>query len=524
MERVGKYQLLRKLATGGMAEVFLARAEGPMGFQKRLVVKRILPQFVEDPNFVNMFLAEAKLAAALDHPNLVQTFDFGVVDGQYYLAMEYIDGPNLRALNTAARRRGRPLSYAVASRLISSAAEGLHAAHELRNEQGELVHLVHRDISPDNLLVSRNGTVKIVDFGIAKVSSEPSRTKTGVIKGKLAYMPPEQLAREPLDRRTDVFALGVVLYELITGVMPFDATSEVTIIQAIMNGEPLERAGSRQPDVPSELDAIIAKCLEKNPDRRFASAMQLQQALEAFMAASGARVSISDLAQVVDDLVPASSDQVATVNQTGDDLVHPTVPSPQQHTGPRDVELLARTAEEVEVQTRRDAVVSVSSSRHVEPMAEAKPGVARRAMVAMLLAGLIGGGLGLFRAWQVRHENQAKSLPSQPPVGLPAEPVVVAPTPTVEIVPDAGPAPVAEPQVTPPVHVVKSGRLELRIRPFATVFIDGRRIGETPLPPVSMSAGKHRLRLVNEALNKRVEQDVVIRPGDTTVYKLNLKD
>src|SRR4051812_33086321 len=166
-----------------MAEVFLAKAEGPGGFSKKCVVKRILPHFNDDPRFIEMFLGEARLAAELNHPNLVQIFDFGQADGQYFLAMEYIDGANLRVLNQATRRMQGPMDFALAARLISMAAEGLHYAHELKNEQGELVNLVHRDISPDNILVSKNGAVKVVDFGIAKASTQPHLTKSGMIKG-----------------------------------------------------------------------------------------------------------------------------------------------------------------------------------------------------------------------------------------------------------------------------------------------------------------------------------------------------
>ena len=259
-QTLGKYTLVRKLATGGMAEVVLARSDGPMGFQKKLVVKRILPHFGEDQNFINMFLSEARLAAELNHPNVVQIFDFGQTDGTYYIAMEFIDGPNLRALNKAARETVGPISLPLCARIIALAAEGLGYAHDLKNQAGQPMNLVHRDISPDNVLVSRNGAVKVVDFGIAKASTQPHLTKSGVIKGKLAYMPPEQLAREPLDRRADVFALGVVLYELVCGAMPFDATSEVSIIQAIMGNEPLVRASNKRNDLPPALDTIISKC------------------------------------------------------------------------------------------------------------------------------------------------------------------------------------------------------------------------------------------------------------------------
>ncbi|HZN91240.1 MAG TPA: serine/threonine-protein kinase, partial [Myxococcales bacterium] len=209
MERVGRYELVQKLATGGMAEVFLAKTVGPGGFEKVLVVKRILPHLVEEREFVEMFLSEAKLAALLNHHNVVQIFDFGQADGAYFIAMELVDGPNLRVLSKRAQELNRPIPFPLCAKIISLACEGLAYAHGLTDpSSGQPLNLVHRDISPDNIMVTRTGGVKVVDFGIAKAASQAHRTGSGVVKGKLAYMPVEQLASSPLDRRTDVYALG----------------------------------------------------------------------------------------------------------------------------------------------------------------------------------------------------------------------------------------------------------------------------------------------------------------------------
>ncbi len=564
MQRVGKYQLLRKLAVGGMAEVFLARAEGPMGFQKRLVVKRILPHYVEDPNFVGMFLAEAKLAAELNHPNLVQIFDFGEADGQYYIAMEYIDGPNLRALNRIARSHGQPLGYGVSARIITMAAEGLNAAHELRNAQGELVNLVHRDISPDNVLVSRNGTVKVVDFGIAKVSTEPSRTKSGMIKGKLAYMPPEQLAREPLDRRSDIFALGVVLYELVAGHMPFDATSEVSIIQAIMSEGPLQRVRERQPDVPAELDAIIARCLEKRADDRYPTCKALQAALEQFIASTGQPVFASDLAQLVQDLVPAVSEEATAASSPRGRQPTQLTPLDPSDDGAVDEENgsstesgTSRTRTEGQERKRPQAEDDEGEGvgpTFVRPSSTPRPAVRRTQLISLfvlvLAVSFVGASLFVFRPW----DRAAQPMPKVPlpsvvaPTPLPPAPAPVPaaePDPTPPKSGDVSPTPASDdqapeqpvvakppepdvaPEVAPPPPPqpapVAKGRLELRIRPFANVYLDGKSVGETPLPPLVLSVGKHRLRLVNEELGKNVEHDVVVKPGDN-LFKLNLKE
>ncbi len=519
MDRVGKYQLVRKLATGGMAEVFLARAEGPGGFSKKLVVKRILPHFLSDPHFANMFLSEARLAAELNHPNIVQIFDFGQADGQYYLAMEFIDGANLRVLNAAAIEQGHRIPFAIAARLASLAAEGLHFAHELKGDDGHPIGLVHRDISPDNILVSRNGAVKVVDFGIAKASSQPSMTRSGVIKGKMAYMPPEQLGRKPIDRRIDVFALGVVLHELTTGTWPFDASSEVSIIQAIMNDVPFSHVRERSADIPEALDAIIARCLEKNRELRYPNCKELQADLEKFIASTGAHPTAADLADLVDKLVPAgnSTDVAAKpMLATGDVPIDKTF---RRELTPAESEMMTHP--------EKGSAHTLASSRPITQV-KATSIVPLIAMGAIVGAALLGGVV-----WMTKKPD-LPVLVDPPAIALPfdagiAEPQV--PDAAVVVVPevvDAGEEIVAfdaGEAVAKPIPVVgpRSVRIEFRIRPFAQVFLDGKEIGETPFPAISVPVGKHKVRLVNPQLKKDVEVDVTFHPGDTS-FKYNLKE
>jgi serine/threonine-protein kinase len=281
--RLGKYQLLRKLATGGMAEVFLAKTDGPMGFEKLLVIKRILPHLAEDPQFVEMFLGEAKLAAQLNHPNLVQIFDFGRAEGSYFIAMEYIDGPNLRLLLARARDLQRTVPFAIAARIVSFAAEGLAYAHDFVDlGTGQPLHLIHRDVSPDNILIGRSGAVKLVDFGIAKASGQSHQTQAGTVKGKVAYMAPEQLRGEPLDRRVDLYALGIVLYELSTGRMPFEADSDASMVRAVLYDRPVP-AVERVPSLPRALQEILARLLARRREDRYADCHTLHLDLERFL-------------------------------------------------------------------------------------------------------------------------------------------------------------------------------------------------------------------------------------------------
>src|SRR5215217_9173750 len=296
---VGKYQLVRKLATGGMAEVFLAKAAGPGGFEKTLVLKRILPHLAEDPSFVEMFLGEARLVAGLNHPHIVQIFDFGEAEGSYFLAMELIDGPNLRRWQRQAASKGQPLAPNICAKVVAQAAEGLAFAHDFVDPTtGQPLGLIHRDVSPDNILVSRQGAVKVVDFGIAKVAGQKHRTQTGIVKGKVAYMPPEQLRALSVDKRVDVYALGVVLYELLTGKRPFDATTEASTMQAILF-EPFVPVVERRPDVPVALQKILDLALSKERDRRYPDCRALQADLERFLLTSGESVGAYQLSQFV---------------------------------------------------------------------------------------------------------------------------------------------------------------------------------------------------------------------------------
>ncbi len=517
MERVGKYQLVRKLATGGMAEVFLARAEGPGGFSKKLVVKRILPHFVSDPTFANMFLSEARLAAELNHPNVVQIFDFGQADGQYYLAMEYIDGANLRVLNTAATTAGVRIPFPLAARLASLAAEGLHFAHELHGEDGKHIGLVHRDISPDNILVSRSGAVKVVDFGIAKANAQPSMTRSGVIKGKMAYMPPEQLGRKPVDRRVDIFALGVVLHELVTGTWPFDASSEVSIIQAIMNEVPFTHVRERRSDVPEALDTIIARCLEKNRDLRYATCKELHADLEQYISSTGQAVTATDLADLVNRLVPSSTTNPDQVSPSSSDDVS------LDRTFKRDVsdsDALAKAGAESSMKTQLPEA----------PRKSAAPLV----VIAVLAAAAISAGI----AWWVNRPPPPVFVVDPPPQTIDAGAMVVASAIAVDAgasAPDDFDAGAVAVVVAPPVAVdagvpvrpverpasPRSVKIEFRIRPFAQVFLDGKDIGTTPMPPVSVGVGKHKLRLVGKSREKELEYE--FHAGDS-IFKYNLEE
>ncbi|WP_407653847.1 serine/threonine protein kinase [Archangium lipolyticum] len=297
--KLGRYQVLDKLATGGMAEVYLARATGPMGFEKELVVKRILPHLASDERFVEMFLAEARLAARLNHPNIVQVFDFGEADGTWYLAMEYVDGLNLKVLLKRAREAGVELPPASCARIIASVCEGLAYAHERTDPAtGEPLEIIHRDISPDNILLSRDGAVKVVDFGIAKEAGQELRTQTGVVKGKLAYMPPERFRGVETDRRMDVYGLGVVLYELLTGHKPYETDSGGELVRAILYEQPVPVTKWR-PELQPALRRILERAMAKEREHRYADCRALQADLERFILGTGEPVGAWQLSRLL---------------------------------------------------------------------------------------------------------------------------------------------------------------------------------------------------------------------------------
>ena len=290
---VGKYEVMRKIATGGMAEIYLARARGTAGFEKLVVLKRILPHVAEDPMFVSMFLDEARLAASLSHPNIADVYDVGEADGSYFFTMEYVHGEDARTIRMATRQRGERLPLNVALAIVHGIASALDYTHEKTGPDGPL-GLVHRDVSSSNIIVSYDGAVKLVDFGIARATARVTKTLTGALKGKIPYMSPEQCRGQALDHRSDLFSLGVVMYELTLGRRPFRGESDFTIMEQIVHGQP-QRPREIDPEYPLELETMVMRLLERDPAARYQSAEALREDLEAFIAERGLFLSTKPL-------------------------------------------------------------------------------------------------------------------------------------------------------------------------------------------------------------------------------------
>ncbi|AKF82374.1 serine/threonine protein kinase [Myxococcus fulvus 124B02] len=310
-----KLNVIRRLGQGGMAEVFLAKQVGVKGFEKFVVMKKILPQFAQNPEFVDMLFAEARANARLTHPNVVQTFDVGVSDGVAYILMEYVRGPDLKRLVNELRRKGLALPLEHALRIVAEVAAGLHYAHAYVDPAGIPHPVVHRDVSPHNVLISLDGAIKLSDFGIAKVAGE-EHTQAGVLKGKISYISPEAASGRTLDARNDVFALGVVLFELLTGQLPFRRDHDAATLNAIVR-EPAPVPSQLRPNIPQDVSDLILRALVKDPARRTASAAAMREEIEAVMAHHRLNSSPAAVAQFFKDTLGDRLVEYAPSSATG---------------------------------------------------------------------------------------------------------------------------------------------------------------------------------------------------------------
>ncbi len=292
--RLDRYELLCPIATGGMATVWLARLRGKRGFEKLFAIKTIRTELVDDPRFQEMFLDEARIASGIQHPNVAQILDLGEQQDVLFIVMEWVDGDSLAKVRKLITKRGHRLPVGVVLRVIADASAGVHAAHEMRDDKGEPLEIVHRDVSLQNILVGSAGSVKVIDFGIAKAHNrKQGETRTGVVKGKIQYMAPEQVQKgKSVDRRTDVWALGVCLHELVSGKLPYDGDDDVEVIRKLMNDEVPPMAEG----IPEAIVRVLERSIALDVDARFPTAAGMQRALEAAMKEMGEATTSEDVA------------------------------------------------------------------------------------------------------------------------------------------------------------------------------------------------------------------------------------
>ena len=520
MSDLGRYTLVARVGRGGMAEIWKAKATGPSGFEKILAVKMILPEMVDDKGFIENFTAEAKLVAGLQHPNIVQVFDFGLVDGtekDYFIAMEYVAGPNVSVLRRRLQDRGERLSEQAALHLVNEACKGLHHAHTYKDNTGQMLQIIHRDISPENILVSYTGDVKVTDFGIAKVSDSRRATQAGIVKGKLAYMSPEQANQQPLDPRTDLFSLGIVLYELLSNddFYPGNTTQELFAEIAQYREPPKEKFAQLKPATQE----VLIKALQADRDLRFSSAREMEVALTTALGSQGILEGHEALANHVQVMFAEEQQKEQTQETTGSST-----------------------------RSFRSGTVLTMSGQPAENLAggratlmERLPRPSKLASFLFTVIVLALVGVGVHWYWTTYNEMRAKdqqasqeqetqadkttqatAAPSVAPA-TPAPQVAKAVAPPTKKVAQkkakprakakaVAPAPVKK---EPPAAAVKTGTLEVAALPWVEVWVDGKRKARETPAKLQLSAGRHTLRFVNGSLNFDQKRTVTIRQDKT---------
>jgi serine/threonine protein kinase len=390
--RFGKYLLLDKIATGGMAELYQAKITSVEGFEKLVAIKKILPNLTQDKNLVNMFIDEAKLAAMLTHRNIVQIYDLGSMESAYFIAMEYIHGKDLRAIEKKSPEKVLPLPLEYGLYITCRICSALDYAHNLKDFQGNPLELIHRDISPQNILISYEGEVKIVDFGIAKAAKKTADTKEGLIKGKVAYMSPEQAAGKSIDNRSDIFSTGIVLYEMITGTRMFEGDSDLKVLERVRKAD-FEPAENIVPDLPPKVAEILNRSLTKAVSKRYKSCGAMLADLEDCLATFPLRPSAEGLSQYMKELF---AEEITA-------------------------EFLALQQREVELSTLKKVPVSESNTKtlsileHIEPVSakktEVQPSTHRLWLgtwaVAMIVLAIVLGVLFKHRTSSTTHQGRS---------------------------------------------------------------------------------------------------------------------
>jgi len=542
---IGRYVVVRKLAEGGMAEIFLATAQGPEGFEKEVVIKRIRPGIAGDASFVQMFVEEAKVVSRLSHPNIVEIIDFARHEETYYLAMEYVRGRSLSEAHKRARELSVPLTPVLVAHLGQEVARGLAYAHRL-SDGGQSMDLVHRDVTPHNVLLSYDGAVKLTDFGIAKASNRV--TTTGMLKGKFAYMSPEQARGDRVDPRTDVFALGVILWELLTSGRLFDAESDVAVLRAVQEREVLAPS-VLNPEVDEELDGVVLRALDRDLSRRFQSALELERALAHFVLRNARSPDDTDVGDWMRQLFPIEA-------KRAEPSVSRAVPRPgaSRKVTPGAVAAAADGVAEqlaaLEPEMPPDVAAQTVSSRTVRSANTLREGSAKTPVTRTpvtqppapapregRLAAFSAQGLAWLRSHRTAAAGAAGALVLLAVVAVVAtvarRPAPAAPAreqgraedarldlstgPTVQKI-DVPPPP------SDPPAVVSSepGTLVLTVIPWGAVYVDGKlvRAEHVGTHEYVLSPGTHRLLVKGP---KPSELEVQIEPGARETRRVRLR-
>ncbi len=414
---LGRYELVRRLAIGGMAELYLARVTGIDGFSKLLVLKRILPHLARESDFIRMFVREARIAATLHHANIVQVFDIGKVDETYFFTMEYVLGIDVRRLLLDAVEAKTPVPLEHAISIIIAVAAGLHYAHEQRGDDGKELGIVHRDVSPSNILVGFDGVTKILDFGIATITRDRNATRPGSIKGKVSYMSPEQAGGEDLDRRADVFAIGILLYELTTNSYLFSGPSDLDVMRNVVEGR-IKPPSFRVPGYPPELERIVMRALERNREARYPTAAQLQIELEQFAFSQRLEMSPRRLAEYVKAFAQPGAEELARGDHSV--VIERTLGASPNHADDQVHQWVSRT-----------------STAYGEPPAlRRRKRWARRLWIVSAVLVAVSLAVLVARRWNDPAERPPEQTPTAAPAATAPPPTPPPPTPPPPTPPD----------------------------------------------------------------------------------------
>jgi eukaryotic-like serine/threonine-protein kinase len=529
VKRFGRYTLIRRIAHGGMATLYLARLEGPEGFEKFYAIKKIHPHLAEEREFVAMFLDEARFASQIQHPNVVQIFELGEVAGEFFFAMEYLAGENLATVMKELALRSLPPPRPFIAHVIARVAAGLHAAHELRDPAGAPLGLVHRDVSPQNVLITYDGLVKLLDFGIAKAAGRLSRTATGELKGKYAYMAPEQIIRNDVDRRTDIFSLGIVLYEATTMERLFKDETEVLTLERVARCD-VPPPREFDPGYPPELEAIVLRTLRRDPGERYQTAAALADDLDAYVD-SAARVDAAALASWMSEIFPERAEEKRRLLERARGLVAPA-PGRRRRwiVGGIVVAVLALAGLAIVLlragpPPHRVGTLRVSSSPvpGVVALDHGPPAGTTPLELDDLAVGdhSVSVSADGYERWEATFAIQQPGQLVTVLVPLtPAAPIAAPPPPAPPPLPavDAGADAGADAEAT---HAKAGpatrgfGYLNLSSTPWSEVYLGERALGTTPLVMAKLPAGRRRLKLLREGQPPARFLAIDVKAGET---------
>ncbi|MDO8520386.1 MAG: serine/threonine-protein kinase [Deltaproteobacteria bacterium] len=490
-QQLGRYLLVERIASGGMADVYRGKLLGVEGFEKDVAIKKILPHWVENQEFIDMLVDEAKVLLHLTHANIVQVYELNKEGNTYYIVMEYVDGIDLRKVTGKLAKTERLFPIALVAYVGRQIAAGLEFAHERTDRHSKPLGIVHRDVSPQNILLSADGEVKITDFGIAKVLGKTTETVTGTLKGKFAYMSPEQAMGEAVDHRTDIFALGIILYELATGTRCFKGTNDMETLESVKKADVAfpEQTLTR---IPGSVKKIILKALRKKREERYQSASELRRDLAAVESALALSVSGSDLKAFLYDLFP---ERFSHRREREEDLSAKTRLHLKTQVGRPKTKILVGGASPDLPQTVLDGLSRIKKR---------KVKIAWGGAGAMVIVALVWWGSGFLK----KSDDEPKTV-----TFVPIKEEVKMPEP-VEI---PKPVPIVEPIVAPPPPQKSgaTGGLSVSARPWGRVTLPGVfNAVETPMTR-QVPEGDYVMKVSYPPDNKSVTAEVTIKPGNT---------